>query len=101
MYVSITNVTRADSGSYQCVVKRSVILNGFENFRIKVTNRKDAPLNPTFILKPELPHDVTVKLTSDLSPTVGTDQITSDICVTTQQSFTEKPVSSPNSGKFY
>ncbi|KAK7883877.1 hypothetical protein WMY93_027000 [Mugilogobius chulae] len=84
MYVSITNVTRADSGQYQCVVKRSLMWDGICGFRIKVTNRKDAPLNPTFTLKPELPHNITVNLTSALSPTVGTDQITSVISVTTQ-----------------
>ncbi|XP_055021935.1 uncharacterized protein LOC129412364 isoform X4 [Boleophthalmus pectinirostris] len=89
MYVNITNVTRADSGQYQCVVKRSFPLrDGIQEFRIEVT--KNAALNPTYTLKPE--PNVTVKPTTDMDLTVQTGDQTSRMSVTTtQHSLSPKP----------
>ncbi|XP_055022413.1 uncharacterized protein LOC129412443 isoform X2 [Boleophthalmus pectinirostris] len=67
MYVNITNVTKSDTGRYQCVVERNII-NGNHEFRIKVT--KNAALNPTYTLQPE--PTVTVKPTTDMDLTVQT-----------------------------
>ncbi|XP_055022414.1 uncharacterized protein LOC129412444 [Boleophthalmus pectinirostris] len=68
MYVNITNVTKADTGRYQCVLERIYIIDGNHEFRIKVT--KNAALNPTYTLQPE--PTVTVKPTTDMDLTVQT-----------------------------
>ncbi|XP_055022412.1 uncharacterized protein LOC129412443 isoform X1 [Boleophthalmus pectinirostris] len=83
MYVNITNVTKSDTGRYQCVVERNII-NGNHEFRIKVT--KNAALNPTYTLQPE--PTVTVKPTTDMDLTVQTGDQTSLMSVTTTQQST-------------
>uniref|UniRef100_A0AAV2LW04 Uncharacterized protein n=1 Tax=Knipowitschia caucasica TaxID=637954 RepID=A0AAV2LW04_KNICA len=75
MSVSIFEVTDADSGTYQCVLRRSLIKDGVETFRIKVTNNPDAAVNPTFTLRPERSPPVSVKPSSgDVSTVAAEDQ---------------------------
>ncbi|XP_055022093.1 uncharacterized protein LOC129412382 isoform X2 [Boleophthalmus pectinirostris] len=72
MYVSITNVTSADSGHYQCVLRRNFSLHGSHTFRIDVTKKSQ----------------VTVKPTTDMDLTVQTGDQTSLMSVTTTQQST-------------